>query len=178
MRDFGSIDLTPVPALDHAVGRQPSWLIAMRARVRRSSLDAALASGADPCGSRPLAHRAARLTSGRTRHKMANRVAEILATPSRPPRGFSVAVEPDRGEIATAEPLLLRVWELVRSSAPVYARGMAMLEDLLGDGASPLYLPVMRGQLSRQLELIIAALEGSQYPGPLPLDPDDPGNWG
>ena len=36
-----------------------------------------------------------------------------------------------------------------------------MLKDLLGDGASPLDLPVIRGQLSRQLELIIAALEGS-----------------
>jgi hypothetical protein len=104
---------------------------------------------------------------------MANWVAEILATPTRPPQGFSVVVEPDRREIATAEPLLLRVWELVRSSAPVYARGMAMLEDLLGDGGSPLYLPVTRGQLSRQLELIIAALEGSAYAGALPLGPDD-----
>ncbi len=104
---------------------------------------------------------------------MANWVAEILAAPTRPPRGFSVVVEPDRREIAMAEPLLLRVWELVRSSAPVYARGMAMLEDLLGDGGSPLYLPVMRGQLSRQLELIIAALEGSAYAGALPLGPDD-----
>ena len=178
MRDFGSIDLTPVPVLDRAVGHQPSWLIAMRASVRRSSLDAALASGADPCASRPLAHRAARLTSDRIRFKLANWVAEILATPTRPPRGFSVSVELDRGEIATAEPLLLRVWELLRSGAPVYARGMAMLEELLGNGGSPLYLPVMRGQLSRQLELVIAALEGSQYFEPLPLNPNDPGGRG
>ncbi len=177
MRDFGSVDLTPVPVLDRAVGHQPSWLIAMRAGVRRSSLDAALAAGADPCASRPLAHRAARLTSERVRYKLANWVAEILATPTRPPRGFCVAVEPDRGEVATAEPLLLRVWELLRSGAPVYARGMAMLEDLLGHGGSPLYLPAMRGQLSSQLELIIAALEGSQHADPLVLDPDDPGDW-
>ncbi len=175
MRDFGSIDLAPLPGLDRAVGHQPSWLIAMRARVRRSRLDAALAAGADPCGSRPLAHRAARLTSDRTRHKMANWVAEILATPTRPPRGFSVAVEPDRGEIAMAEPLLVRVWELVRSSAPVYARGMALLEDLLGDGGSPLYLPVMRGQLGNQLELIISALEGSEPPELSLPGPSHPG---
>ena len=122
MRDFGSIDLAPLPGLDRAVGHQPSWLIAMRARSPALRLDAALAAGADPCGSRPLAHRAARLTSDRTRHKMANWVAEILATPTRPPRGFSVAVEPDRGEIAMAEPLLLRVWSWSARALP-FTRG-------------------------------------------------------
>lgn len=41
---------------------------------------------------------------------------------------------------------------------------MAMLEELLRDGGGPLYSPTWRGALSRELELIIAALEGRERP--------------
>jgi hypothetical protein len=105
---------------------------------------------------------------------MAARLAEILATVRRPARGFSAAVEPHRGEVATAEPLLMQVRELLRSSAPVYARGVAMLGGILGDGGSPLYRPIGRAELSRQLELIIAALEGREQSELSPVDPDGP----
>jgi hypothetical protein len=128
--------------------------------LRRSSLDAALARGADPCESSALAHRAARLTSERSRERMAARVADILVTAERPARALSAAVEPNRDEVAAALPLLIEVRELLRSTAPVYAEGVAMLEGLLGDGGSSLYRPVGQGQLSHELELIIAALEG------------------
>jgi hypothetical protein len=70
-----------------------------------------------------------------------------------------VVVEPDRGEVWTAAAQLARVRELLRSNTPVYARGVAMLERVLSDGGSALYLPVERGQLSHELVLIIAALQ-------------------
>jgi hypothetical protein len=108
---------------------------------------------------------------------MAGWLEEILATARRPARGFSAAVEPDRGEVAMAEPLLIQVWELLRSSAPVYARGVAMLRGLLGDGASPLYRPIARAELSHQLELIISALDGREQSEFSSLDLDDPGEW-
>jgi hypothetical protein len=107
---------------------------------------------------------------------MAASVADILATARRPPRPFSAAVEPDRDEVAAAGPLLIQVRELLRSTAPVYARGVAMLEDLLGDGGSALYLPVRRAELSHELELIIAALEGREQPGLSAADRDGPGS--
>jgi hypothetical protein len=143
----------------------PSELLTrIRAGVRRFSLDAALARGADPCESPTLAYRAARLTSERSRGKMAARVADLLAAAKRPPRPPSVAIEPDRSEVAAAEPLLIEVVDLLRSSAPVYARGVAMLKKLLGDGGSPLYLPARPRDLSHELELIVAALEGREQP--------------
>jgi hypothetical protein len=36
---------------------------------------------------------------------------------------------------------------------------MAMLEELLRDGGSPLYAPAWRGALKYELELVLAALE-------------------
>jgi hypothetical protein len=161
VRDIGSIDYRPPRALrgqtQFGLGR---LLTRVRARVRRASLDAALARGADPCESPVLAYRAARLTSERSRERTAAWVADILGTAGQRPRAFSAAVDPNRDEIAAAAPLLMQVQELLRSTAPVYARGVAMLEILLRDGGGPLYAPVRRAELGDTLEHIIAALEG------------------
>jgi hypothetical protein len=174
--DLGDIGLHPPSAVrGQAQFGLGQLLIRVRARLRRSSLDAALARGADPCESPVLACRAARLTSERSREKMAAWVADILATASRPPRSLSAAVEPDRDEMATARPLLIQVRELLRSTAPVYARGVAMLEGLLSDGGSALYLPVERAELSHELKLIIAALEGREQGEFSWADQDGPG---
>jgi hypothetical protein len=66
----------------------------------------------------------------------------------------------DRDEVVAAEPLLAEVRELLRSSGPVYARGVAMLAGMLRDGGSPLYLCVRPGELCHELELVMAGLEG------------------
>ena len=138
-----------------------------RAGLRRSSLDAALASGADPCDSPALAHRAVRLTRVRTRERLAARVDYVLAAAQRPVRGLSSAIEPDRGGVAVASPRLIAVRELLRSTAPVYAQGVAMLEHLLRDGGSPLYVPASRRALDHELDLILAALGGDREPSDL-----------
>jgi hypothetical protein len=93
---------------------------------------------------------------------MAAWTAEALAAARRPARAFSAAVEPHRHEVAAAEPRLIQVCELLRSRAPVYVRGVAMLKALLRDGGSSLYQPITRGELGRELKLIIAALEGRE----------------
>ena len=177
VRQLGSTDFHHVPALRGNARGGPGWFIAVRARLRRSSLDARLARGANPCESSALVYRAARLTSERSRQKMAGWLEEILATASRPARGFSAAVEPDRREVALAEPLLIQISERLRSSVPVYARGVAMLEGLLGDGGSSADRPIQRAALSRQLELIAAALDGREQSELSSLDLDDPGEW-
>jgi hypothetical protein len=176
VREFGGIDFHNPAALRSHARFGPGPLIRVRARLRRSSLDTALARGADPCESPALAYRAARLTSERSRQNMAAWVAQVLAAAGRPARGLSAAVEPHRGEVAAAEPRLVQVWELLRSSAPVYARGVAMLEGLLRDGASPLYLPLRRGELSHKLGLIIAALQGREFCEFSSVDPDGVGD--
>jgi hypothetical protein len=160
---LGSIDLPDPPAFRGypllGLGR---LLTRVRARLEHSRLDAALAQRADPCKSHVLAHRAAQLTSGRSRKRMAAWIEDILATAGRPPRPFSAALEPDRDEVAAAEVLLTQVRDYLGSNAPVYATGVALLKDLLGDGGGPVYLPSWPGELSHRLELIIAALEGRE----------------
>ena len=153
---------------DHpAAGRQARFglgqpLARLRAGLLSRSLDAALAQGADPCESPALAYRAARLTSDRSRERLAASVEHSSAAAMRPAPSLSAAVQPCRYEVGAAGSLLLLVRELLRSTAPIYARGVAMLEILLTDGGSPLYAPTSRGALSHELELIFAALQGRE----------------
>jgi hypothetical protein len=134
-------------------------LTRVRAGLLRSRLDAAIAQGTDPCESRLLAYRAAQLVSGRSREELATRIEKVNAAATRRPQGRSAAVEPCRDELHAAGPCLAQVVELLRSTAPVYCQGMAMLAWLLRDGGSALYAPAWRGALRYELELVVAALE-------------------
>ena len=145
--------------------RRPRLVTRLWAALGRSRLDGALAEGADPCGSFALAHRAARLTSDRSRIRLAEEVDRVITAATRPTVGFSSAVPLDVREVAAAAPRLIEIRELLRSRFPVYANGVAMLKRLLRDGGGPLYSPPLysparRGALNDKLELIIAALEG------------------
>ena len=164
VRELGSIALRDPLAPRRQAESGPTPLTRVRARLRGSSLDRALAQGADPCRSPALAHRAARLTSERSRQRLATWIEAILARASRPARPPSLAVEPDRSEVWASAAHLAQVQELLRSSTPVYARGVAILEALLRDGGSALYLPARRGELGHELELTIAALKGGEQP--------------
>jgi hypothetical protein len=112
-----------------------------------SRLDCALASGASPETSVRLAWRAARLTSGRYRRDLATSLWRIAATAGE-------ARTPGVYPLASARPITAL---LVRSSAarfgeelgdlaeslvapgPVAVRGVAMVNQLIADGAGPLY---------------------------------------
>jgi hypothetical protein len=157
--DLGSFGLHDPPALRRRCGLG-HLVTVVRAGLRGWRLDAALAGGADPCESPALAHRAARLTSRRSRERLAASVDGVLTAAARPAPGFSSAVRPCRGEVVSAASLLIEVRELLRSTAPVYCGGVAMVRGLLRDGGSPLYLPDRRGALKGELEVILSALEG------------------
>lgn len=172
-RELGSIDSRGLLAPRGQAPSGPTLLTRARARLRRRSLDRALARGADPRESPALAYRAARLTSERSRQRFAAWVETAVARASSPTRPPSVAVEPDRGEVWAAAAQLAQVRELLRSGAPIYARGVAMLEGLLTEGGSALYLPHRRGELSHELELILAALEGQDQFAYPRVEPDE-----
>ena len=132
------------------------------ARLRGRSLDRALRDGTDPASSAPLAHRAALLTKSRNRKLLARSIRRLLEPPSAH-RGPSSAVPPHREELAAARLPLARVAALLdQTDEPVYSRGVAMSELLLTEGDGPLYCPARRGQLRRQAEAILAALEGRE----------------
>jgi len=103
-------------------------------------LDAALARGADPCGSLALAYRSARLTSERGRERLAASLDRVLDAAVRPARRPSAAVPPCRDEVVAAGPLLIEARELLRSRTPVYSRGAARLENLLRDGGRGIFI--------------------------------------
>lgn len=151
----------PVPRGRDRLGlRYPlAWV---RARVCRSGLDAALASGADPCASPALAYRCARLTSERGRERLAASLDRVLDAAVRPAPRPSAAVPSCREEVVAGGRLLIQARDLLRSRMPIYSQGAARLENLLRDGGSPLYWPARPGALSQDLELAIAALEGRE----------------
>jgi hypothetical protein len=74
----------------------------------------------------------------------------------------SSAIQPPQVEVEEAGELLTEAGTILRSGAPIYCQGVARLRHLLSDGASPLYYPEHPGELSEEVEVIVAALEGRQ----------------
>jgi hypothetical protein len=115
-------------------------------------LDRALADGANPEASVALAARAARLTSTKFRGDLAAGLRRVLLAAALPVLPAGVATS--RGPVATAHPLRAPLRSArIRQSAPVLAelasrllepgpvpvQGVAMVTELLTNGAGPLY---------------------------------------
>jgi hypothetical protein len=107
------------------------------ARLRPRSLDRDLIAGVDPSTCAWLAARARRLTSRAHRALLAATIRLILEPPGALP-GRS-KVRPATEAIRENETALRAIAEVLTDSRPVYARGMAMLEQLLSDGTGPVY---------------------------------------
>jgi len=73
--------------------------------------------------------------------------------------GFTAAIPPDRREVLAARVVIVVLDRRLRSAEPVDPRGIALLQTLLTDGASALYLPGAPGALGSQLRAAAAALE-------------------
>jgi hypothetical protein len=100
-------------------------------------LDRALIAGADPAGSRLLAARAALLTSARMRESLADSLDNLVCAAQGQPRRWSAlgrraAVQANVSELDALATLLV-------SGTPLYARGLALLNELLTDGVGPAY---------------------------------------
>jgi hypothetical protein len=115
----------------------PSRAARLIARLRHCSLDRALIAGADPASSPQLAARAARLASTRERTLLAEGVERLLRAAQGAQRRWSA--------VSRREPLLANSAELhelaslLRSSRPLYVRGIAIVQRLLSDGTGPAY---------------------------------------
>jgi hypothetical protein len=116
-------------------------LMALRARLRAGSLDRELAGGVPSWASPLHAARALQLTDGRHRTKLAGSLERIVDHASRPRADFigSAAVPPCREQVWDAMPQLLEIAARLRGPSPVAARGVALLVEILRDGAGPCY---------------------------------------
>ena len=125
------------------LGRLRPWHRVL-ARCAASRLDRELAAGASPETSSCLAARAVQLTSMKTRRHLAASVRRILAAAGDPAAVTVITVRPPRMPLARAQvrqsagPLAALAGYLA-APGPVPAQGVAMVSQLLADGAGPLY---------------------------------------
>jgi hypothetical protein len=140
------------PSIQTAV---PAALSRLLARSLARRLDGALIAGADPAGSALLAARAALLTTARTRGSLAASLHGLVRAAQGPQRRWWALGSRD-AVLANASELDALAM-LLASDTPLYARGLALLNQLLTDGTGPAY----RGDataLSRALSDARAAL--------------------
>jgi hypothetical protein len=121
---------SPAPSNVGAPGL-PTRLLAA---VRANALDRAVGDGEDPARSRPLARRAAHLTSPRHRVRLAEGVERLARSASS--RSRSVVGGEPRALSANRD-RLAELAALLRDGAPVDAAGVARLRLLLTDPCSP-----------------------------------------
>ena len=136
---------------------EPTLVARIRARSRRLELDRELAGGADPAASPVLAARATQLVSRSTRYRLAAALEHVALTADAP-RPFRTA--PRRGAVGANRVALLELASTLRRGGLLYARGIAILELVLIDGAGPAYADARGEGLARQLELARAGLGG------------------
>ena len=121
-------------------------VLAQRATAR---LDRALAAGARPEASAGLAARATRLTSTGFRRDLAASLRRILVAAGEPalpaaarsPLGVArpLRVPLRSARISQSAPLLAELASRLLEPGPVPVAGVAMVTELLADGAGPLY---------------------------------------
>jgi hypothetical protein len=126
---------------------------------RAAELDRQLAAGVNPGTTALLAIRSRRLTSGRSRRRVAAGLTRVVRDAAGTRRGFTAAIRPDRNGVIAARTLLATLDRRLRSDEPVSPQGVAWLESLLTDGSSPLYRPTDPGALGSRLRAAAAALD-------------------
>jgi hypothetical protein len=146
---------------------RPSPALRARVRVKRGSLDAQLAEGADPLRDAALALRARQLVSRHTREQFATGLEGLVSRAERPPLPRAVAVPLPRRQILEARTGLLDLASCLRAERPLYARGMALLSWLLTNGSGPVYRAGADGALPDALEAVAEALDGASPDGRL-----------
>jgi hypothetical protein len=136
---------------------RPGPLARLTARVHSQSLDRALIAGADPSGSPRLAARTAQLTSPRTRALIAGGLERLLRGAQGPQRRWWAVSR--RDQLLANASRLHELAGMLASDLPLYARGIALLNQLLTDGSGPAYHGPGEG-LARRLDEALMALQG------------------
>jgi hypothetical protein len=129
------------------------------ARICAARLDRELACGASPDASATLALRARALLRPQTQSQLAQQVARVLVDATGPPRrvmGSRVPVR--RNSIQAAAGTFRKLADRLLDPGPLPVQGIAMVRNLLTDGAGPIYHPGHAGELPSALERALAAL--------------------
>ena len=136
----------------------------LRARVRllRPRLVSELAEGANPDATPERAVCAAQLTSARHRQELAAGLYRVIEVSMSPPRRQPLPrpeVPLDHREVRTARAALLHLADRLRAQAEVSPRGVAIVEELLRCGSSPLYFHHYDGDVDDEARRARVALD-------------------
>lgn len=141
-----------------ALRTTPGPLMRLWARARAGALNQALTDGVDPSTCRQLQARAFELTSAGFRASLADTIERLLSAARRRPSRMCVA--PCAQATLANERELRELATLLRGELPLYARGLAALDQMLSDGCGPVY--VGDGDaLARRLDELRTALRGA-----------------
>lgn len=150
-RSVPFVQVTPGGALS------PGRLTRFVARIRSGSLDRELIAGLDPSSSAQLAAHAARLTRPRTRVLIAEGLERLIQAAHAPQLRWSAVGR--RDPLASNIEEMRELAELLRSETPVYASGIAILNQFLSDGTGCAYHGES-GDIGAQLHAARVALQG------------------
>jgi hypothetical protein len=105
------------------------------------------------------AAREARMVSAHARARLAGHLEDAITRADRPHGPFSAAVPVCRVAVHEARGALLDLAERLRGPRPVAPHGVRLAQELLVDGAGPLYVPADRGDLRAAALLALRALD-------------------
>jgi hypothetical protein len=105
------------------------------------------------------AARDARMVSVRARARLARYVEDAITRADRPHGPFSAVVPVSPEAVHEARGALLDLAERLRGPRPVAPHGVRLAQELLADGAGPLYAPARRGDLRAAALLALQALD-------------------
>jgi hypothetical protein len=129
-----------------------------RVWLQRGALDRRIALGADPSASPELSRRARQLTSRRIRAGLAAGIRRVVEEAEFPQCSYSAAVPVHRREVLRERGFMVAIAEDLLSDDELSPRGVALVEELLTDGNSPIYSPTYEGALHARLTHARAAL--------------------
>jgi len=151
--------LTEQPDGPFVTGRRSGAPTRFFTRLRRWALDKALADGASPDSSAALSLRAHKLISQSTRRRLSREIRDLQREAERGARLLSPGIPICRAKIVGARPALDELRTHLLSPGPVSVAGVAQVQVLLRDGASPLYHRSQADDLELALQATIEALE-------------------
>ncbi len=156
-----------LPSHAHDARRSHTSRLALRARVMLHAhrLDAMLLEGADPAESPELTVRARQLTSQSFRQTLAEGIEHVLSVAE--PRVSPVSAEPPlaKHEIIAARAALIGLVQMLKEERSVAPAGVVLIEQLLTNGLSPLYVEERPDDLWRAVRRATAALESGSQTG-------------
>ena len=142
-------------------------VLGLRVRAFHWRLDTGVAAGIDPASERALCARAGQLVSRKHRDRLAAWLERLVHdSKAASVRSFSAALPIASEQVAEARGSLLFLAYVLRHAEHVTPRGVALVERMLRDGDSALYVPSAHDAVELQVQTVLDCLVGELRASP------------